>query len=166
MYLQNSEKDTSPLEISILETIFSNMAPSAITETTQAQPKKEVVSYDINLPYKPISDAEKDRAKGRTEYPEYLPTWDEMWFEDCPEFEFNDPGLRADKNKPNLLQAGVKMHDITPKMGTVLTGVKLEELNNEAKDELALLVSERKIIVLRDQQGFLETGPGFQQDFM
>ena len=142
------------------------MAPSAITEIPQPQPKKEVVSYDINLPYKPISDSEKDKARGRTEYPEYLPTWDKMWFEDCPEFEFSDPGLRANKNKPNLLQADITMTDITPKMGTILTGAKLEELNDAAKDELALLISERKIVVLRDQQGFLRTGPGFQQDFM
>ena len=142
------------------------MAPSAIVSLTGGRPKKEFVSYDINLPYKPSTEAEYNKAKGRTDFPEYLPTWDKMWFDECPEFKFFDPALRADPRKPNLFRAGVKMQDVTPKMGTILTGIRLEELGNDAKDELALLISERKIVVLRDQQEFLETGPGFQQDFM
>ena len=142
------------------------MAPSATKDLTDKKEEEGVVSYDINLPYKPQTEAERNRAKDRTEFPEYLPTWDKIWFEECPLFEFNDPGLRADKNMPHLLNAGITMNDITPKMGTIVTGVRLEKLNKEAKDELALLISQRKIVVFRDQKSFLETGPGFQQDFM
>ena len=133
---------------------------------TQAEEKQDVVSYDINLPYKPPTETERENAKARTEFPKYLPTWDKMWFDECPPFEFTDPGLRADKTKPHLLHFGVTMRDVTPKMGTVLAGVKLEGLSSAAKDELAHLISERKLVVLRDQKSFLEAGPGFQQDFM
>ena len=51
-------------------------------------------------------------------------------------------------------------------MGTILSGVKMEELSDAGKDELALLITERKIVVLREQSDFLHAGPQFQQDFM
>jgi len=47
-------------------------------------------------------------------------------------------------------------------MGTILTGVKLETLSREAKDELALLICERKVVMLREQLEFLNSGPQFQ----
>ena len=144
------------------------MALSATTSvTTQEEAEtNNTVSYDINLPYKPTSEAQHASAKARTDFPEYLPTWDKLWFEKCPDFEYHDPALRAEKEMPNLLHAGIQMKDVTPKMGTILTGVKLEELNNAARDELALLISNRKIVVFRDQKSFLQKGPGFQEDFM
>ena len=127
---------------------------------------KEFVSYDINLPYKAPSESQQQHSKRRTDYPDYLPNFDNVWHGELEEFEFSDPALRAHGRKPNVLHEGVSMRDVTPKMGTILTGVKLEKLSDAAKDELALLISERKIVVLRDQRPFLQTGPQFQQDFM
>ena len=127
---------------------------------------EEVVSYDINLPYREQTAAQREHAKLRTEYPDYLPNFDKVWYDKLPEFEYHDPALRACKHKPNLLLPSVVVRDITPKMGTILIGVKLEELSNEAKDELALLMAERKIVVLRDQGRFLQAGPQLQQDLM
>jgi len=139
------------------------MAPSRVDDGN-SEPK---TSYDINVPYHALSEEYEKRIKGRTDFPEYLPVWEDgLWHDDFPEFEFQDPALRADKRKPNLFRDGVKAEPITPRMGTILTGVKLESLSKEAKDELALLISERKIVVLRDQLDFLKTGPQFQVDFM
>ncbi len=45
-------------------------------------------------------------------------------------------------------------------------GIKLETLSPAAKDELALLICERKFVVLREQADFLHSGPQFQVDFM
>lgn len=118
---------------------------------------EEVVSYDINLPYRAPTEAAMESAKERTEFPAYLPTWDRIWFDDLPEFPYEDPALRA-HGTTNLLKEGVRVNKITPKMGTILAGVKLEELDLKAKDELALLISERKIVVLRDQVSFLNAG--------
>ena len=133
---------------------------------TPSNDKEGVVSYDINLPYAPQSEVEHKQARLRTEYPDYLPNFDKVWYDPLPEFEYHDPALRADKSKPHLLRHGISIRHMTPKMGSILTGVKLEELSNAAKDELALLMVERKIVVLRDQREFLKAGPKFQQDFM
>ena len=136
------------------------MAPSRVDD----EPK---TTYDVNVPYKTLSDDYLRQSKDRTEFPEYLPVWEEgVWHDDFPIFEYEDPALRADKSKPNLFQPGVTAKHITPRMGTILSGVKLETLSKEAKDELALLICERKIVVLREQLGFLKAGPQFQIDFM
>ncbi|KAJ7469642.1 alpha-ketoglutarate-dependent taurine dioxygenase [Mycena latifolia] len=88
-----------------------------------------------------------------------------VWFDKLPPFEFLDPALRADKRKPNLLTPTTVMNDITPKMGTVLRNIQLSQLSDQAKDELALLISERKIVAFPDQD-FLDAGPEALQKFM
>jgi sulfonate dioxygenase len=123
--------------------------------------------YDINLPYQPLPEDQNHHIQQRTEFPEYLPVWERgVWFDDFPTFEYHDPAQRADKKKPHLFGPTITVESITPKMGTILTGVKLEKLTDEAKDELALLICERKVVVLRDQLEFLSAGPQFQADFM
>ncbi|KAJ7243749.1 TauD-domain-containing protein [Mycena rebaudengoi] len=121
--------------------------------------EEPLISYDINLPY-------LDGGLGNIKHPQYTPTWDEIWFDPLPPFDFVDPALRADKQKLNLLTASVHVEEITPKMGTVLRNVQLTQLSDQAKDELALLVSERKIVVFPEQQDFIEAGPAVQQAFM
>jgi len=143
------------------------MAPSRSDDQDFESYEEPKVSYDINVPYKPLSGEYELRTKQRTEFPEYLPVWENgLWFDDFPIFEYHDPALRADKSKPHLFTEGVKAIPITPKMGTILTGVKLENLSQEAKDEMALLVSERKVVVCREQLDFLSKGPAFQVEFM
>ncbi|KAJ5080891.1 hypothetical protein N7456_013601 [Penicillium angulare] len=121
------------------------------------------ISYDINIPY---VDVEK-QSKIKTPYPEYLPTWDPMWFEPLPEFEYHDPALRVkDKSKPNLLNGtGAKIHDIQPAIGSVIEGIQLNKLNNAQKDELALMISERKVLAFPDQD-LIDAGPAEQEAFM
>ncbi|KAJ5263869.1 hypothetical protein N7478_011474 [Penicillium angulare] len=121
------------------------------------------ISYDINIPY---VDVEK-QSKIKTPYPEYLPTWDPMWFEPLPEFEYSDPALRVkDKSKPNLLNnTGAKITDIQPAIGSVIEGIQLNKLNNAQKDELALLISERKVLAFPDQD-LIDAGPAEQEAFM
>ena len=138
------------------------MAPAILAD--RSSEPEEPVSYDVNLPYKA---AASKGAKARTEFPEYLPSWDDKEFhEEIGEFKYQDPALHANMQLPLLYQEGVTMTDITPKMGTIVTGLKLEELNDTAKDQIALLVSHRKVVVFRDQLDFLHKGPGFQEEFM
>ncbi|KAI9036937.1 TauD/TfdA dioxygenase family protein [Aspergillus affinis] len=61
-----------------------------------------------------------------------------------------DRGLSADPNLPHLL-ANVKRTDLTPSLGTLLTGIQLSALTDEQKDELALLVAHRGVVFFRDQ---------------
>jgi sulfonate dioxygenase len=119
-----------------------------------------VITYDINLSYHDAS-LEKPVIK----HPEYTPTWNKIWFDKLPPFEFSDPALRANKQKTNLLTSSTVVEDITPKMGTVLRSVQLSQLSDQAKDELALLISERKIVAFPDQD-LIDAGPEAQQKFM
>ncbi|KAK2629348.1 hypothetical protein QTJ16_000168 [Diplocarpon rosae] len=144
------------------------MAPSRLDPqddyAVQEEPK---IVYDINIPYKPQTDEDARHTKGRTEFPDYLPVWEKgQWHEDVPIFDYEDPALRADPEMPHLFAAGVSAQAVTPRMGTILTGLKLETLSPAAKDELALLICERKFVVMREQLGFLNSGPQFQVDFM
>ncbi|KAH8668159.1 putative alpha-ketoglutarate-dependent sulfonate dioxygenase [Tricladium varicosporioides] len=143
------------------------MSPSRMDEDRDYDTPEPKVSYDINVPYMPPTGEYERRIKDRTEFPEYLPVWEkDTCFEPVQGFEYQDPALRADKRKPHLFTPGVKAQAITPKMGTVLTGVKLEDLCQAGKDELALLISERKVVVFREQFNFLSKGPAYQVNFM
>ncbi|KAK3311738.1 alpha-ketoglutarate-dependent taurine dioxygenase [Apodospora peruviana] len=120
------------------------------------------VVYDINLPYTELTP----EANKTTKYHEYLPTWDPIWFEPLKEFEFEDPALRVqDKSLPNLLKDGAKVSHIQPGLGAIIEGVQLNQLDAAAKDELAYLVSHRKVLVFPNQD-IIDEGPAVQQAFM
>ncbi|KUI61325.1 hypothetical protein VP1G_08479 [Cytospora mali] len=63
----------------------------------------------------------------------------------------HDPGARADKEKKALLSAATKVTDLTAHIGTELEGIQLKDLTDQQKDELALLIAERSVVFLRDQ---------------
>ncbi|KAL4879344.1 taurine dioxygenase [Aspergillus karnatakaensis] len=63
-----------------------------------------------------------------------------------------DRGLSADPDLPNLLSdPNVKRVDITPSLGTLITGLQLSTISDAVKDELALLVAHRGVLFFRDQ---------------
>ena len=62
----------------------------------------------------------------------------------------NDPNAKASK--------------ITPTIGTEIRGLQLSKLNNQQKDELALLIAERGVAVFRDQD-FKDIGQEKQKAF-
>ncbi|KAJ7752578.1 TauD-domain-containing protein [Mycena metata] len=121
---------------------------------------ERVITYDINLSYHDDSV-----EKPSMNYPEYTPSWSKVWFDKLPPFEFVDPAHRADEQKSRLLTSSVVVEDITPKMGTILRNVQLSTISDQAKDDLALLISERKIVAFPDQD-FIDAGPAAQQEFM
>ncbi|KAF7953686.1 uncharacterized protein EAE97_001085 [Botrytis byssoidea] len=79
--------------------------------------------------------------------------------------EHHDAGSRADKSKKNLFDAihknNGKIIDLTKNIGTEISGIRLDELTDEQKDELALLVAERSVVFLRGQEGL---SPKVQRD--
>ena len=135
--------------------------PSSAPVLRPKQPKEIPISYDINIPY---IDVDK-KSKISTKYPQYLPSWDPVWFEPLTPFTYNDPALRVrNKSKPNLL-SGAKVTDIQPAIGSVVENVQLSSLSDTAKDELALLISERKVLAFPDQD-LIDAGPDAQESFM
>ena len=86
------------------------------------------------------------------QYPNYLPTWNpEQKYPPLQPFEHHDPGRDADKTFPDLFHPGVKATELTPTIGTEIEGVQISSLSNAGKDQLALLVAQRKVVVFRNQ---------------
>ncbi|GAA5835117.1 hypothetical protein JCM11251_000167 [Rhodosporidiobolus azoricus] len=65
--------------------------------------------------------------------------------------EHVDPGARADKSKKALFAAAKEIRDLTTHIGTEVIGLQLSQLTDQQKDELALLIAERTVVVFRDQ---------------
>jgi sulfonate dioxygenase len=72
--------------------------------------------------------------------------------------EHTDPGARADPAKPHLLTEKTTTHDLSPYIGTEITGVQISQLSTEGLDELALFAAQRKVLIFRDQD-FKDLGP-------
>ena len=82
-------------------------------------------------------------------YPAYLPTRADGYSKPVPvpEFEADEPGLRADPAKESLLRGATRVEKITPRVGTEIRGVQISELDKKGLDELALLAAERGVVV-------------------
>jgi sulfonate dioxygenase len=70
-------------------------------------------------------------------------------------FEHVDPGSRVPDplNNPlsELLADSTRNVEMTPSIGTELEGVQLSRLDARQRDQLAVLVARRKVVVLRNQ---------------
>ncbi|KAI4215644.1 MAG: hypothetical protein LQ351_002113 [Letrouitia transgressa] len=64
--------------------------------------------------------------------------------------EYVDPGSRADPEKKALFK-DVKVTHLTRHIGTELSGIQLAQLTPQQRDELGLLIAERSVVFLRDQ---------------
>ncbi|KAJ7779600.1 hypothetical protein B0H16DRAFT_1829571 [Mycena metata] len=92
------------------------------------------------------------KEKKGPSYPFYYPQFDlNEKFSRIEPFESTDPGSRADPAKPHLLTANTTTHDLSPYLGTEVTGVQISQLTSEGLDELALYTAERKVLIFRDQ---------------
>ncbi|KAF2036263.1 TauD-domain-containing protein [Setomelanomma holmii] len=128
-----------------------------VQEATNAegQPIKLAVAYD-------------DKVHNDSKYAAYLPVYDTTTkFPPTPLFDFTDRGHHADKTKPNLLykdNSALKVTKLTPRVGTEISGLQLSQLSTAQKDELALLIAERGVVVFRNQD-FKDIGPVKQKEF-
>lgn len=104
-------------------------------------------------------------ARDISKYADFLPTWDPK--QKYPPLEFvkyDETGLRADPSFPNILPTEAIVKKITPKFGSEIDGVQLSALTDAGKDELALLVAQRGVLVFRNQD-FATFGPKFAADY-
>ncbi|KAG5640779.1 hypothetical protein DXG03_007233 [Asterophora parasitica] len=123
------------------------MASSA-TETVTVAPVEAVAKQVGTIR---LNAQEKEEVDNGPLYPFYYPRFDiNEKFPPIEIFEFTEPGTRADPAKPNLL-ANATVTDISPYIGTEVTGVQISQLTKEGLDELALYTAERKVLLFRDQ---------------
>ncbi|PHH67815.1 hypothetical protein CDD82_1104 [Ophiocordyceps australis] len=67
-------------------------------------------------------------------------------------FHHHDHGKDADPSFPNLLPPGIaSVSNLTPTIGSQVSGIQLSALSPAGKDELALFVAQRKVVAFRNQ---------------
>jgi len=78
-------------------------------------------------------------------------------------FDHVDPGSRAltHSNPRAFLDNATSIVQITPHLGEEVRGVNLATLDSDGRDQLALEVARRGLVVFRDQQDFIDRGPDF-----
>ena len=143
------------------------------TTTTTSQPSETVsqLRFDTSINYNEnevgsyplLLCTNIDIAQYK--YSHYLPHSKPGLQPPLEEFKHTDPGLRADPAKAALLNApGSSFQEITPAVGTEVHGLQLSSLDSKQKDELALLVAERGVLVFRGQD-FADIGFEKQKEF-
>ncbi|KAH6657822.1 dioxygenase-like protein [Truncatella angustata] len=137
------------------------MAPSV----AEAIPSEGSLSARAQVKLSQAFDAEQHASY---KYRKYLPVYDETTSFPATElFEFSDRALLADKAKPNLLglsDSKIQVTNLTPRVGTEISGLQLSGLTDTQKNELALLIAERGVVVFRGQD-FKDIGIERQKDF-
>ena len=66
-------------------------------------------------------------------------------------YEHIDVATRADLEKKAFFAAIPHRKDMTPNIGSEVRGIQLSQLTKKQKDEMALYVAERGVVVFRDQ---------------
>ncbi|KIY45484.1 TauD-domain-containing protein [Fistulina hepatica ATCC 64428] len=95
-------------------------------------------------------------------YVHLLPVFPSERYPPLTPFEHVDPGFRALSHpNPRSFLDNATVVEITPKLGSEITGVNLVDLDNDSRDQLALEVARRGLLVFRDQQAFLDSDPEF-----
>ncbi|CDK29624.1 unnamed protein product [Kuraishia capsulata CBS 1993] len=110
-----------------------------------------------------------DKDRSLSQHPEFLPSWDpKQKYPKLQPFKHRDRGLFADPQYKNLLAEAtgpIEQLNVTPKLGTeVRSGIQISQLSPAAKDDLALLVAERGVVIFRNQD-FKDKGPEFAKQW-
>ena len=85
-------------------------------------------------------------------YNDFKPSFPDVHWEPYTAIEPpKDRALFADPDKKALFGAATAVKDLTQTIGTELEGIKLGQLTDQQKDELALLVAERGVVFFRGQ---------------
>lgn len=127
-------------------TLYFKMAPTAASSVT-------IEAVDGSA-YKDIRSGSIPLTGEYIRYPAYAPTWEgHGQYSAWEDFEHVDAGSRADKSLKNLFPDGESKYSsaLTPRFGSNVNGVQLSQLSDKGKDELALYVAQRGVVVFRDQ---------------
>lgn len=135
------------------------MAPSAIetiTITERPSVRESLKNNDLGS-YKDLASVgyekeKEEEGENAAKYKHYLPSWDpNEHYEPLKSFEHYEHGKDADTTYPELLGSGATVSDLTPNIGSEVTGVQLSSLSPAGKDQLARYVAERRVVAFRDQ---------------
>jgi len=93
-------------------------------------------------------------------YAHLLPSFDSTRYPPLTPFRHEDPGLRAltHTDPISFLQSATQIQEITPAFGTEIDGLNLTRLSPSERDQLALYVARRGLVVVRNQGDFINSG--------
>ncbi|BEJ11631.1 hypothetical protein CspHIS471_0200910 [Cutaneotrichosporon sp. HIS471] len=119
------------------------------------------IATDLNLSLKDPNPKSNPKPQwfsqtGRpdSEYPykAFLPTWTAETYPPLTEFEHVDPGLAAkDHVNPRAFLSHAEVEEITPRFGSVISGIQLTNLDTDGRQQLALQFS-RRIVGLKEEE--------------
>ncbi|KIW34438.1 uncharacterized protein PV07_01216 [Cladophialophora immunda] len=86
---------------------------------------------------------------------DYLrPRFPDVHWDELTEIPHEDKGVLGHPRFRNLLDAAEDVFDYIPKIGTEITGIKLTQLTDSQKCDLARLVATRGVVFFRNQEDF------------
>ncbi|KAA1468481.1 TauD-domain-containing protein [Dentipellis sp. KUC8613] len=96
-------------------------------------------------------------------YTHLLPFFSADTYPPLTPFEHVDPAARAltHPNPRSFLDNATSVVELTPRLGTEVHGVNLARLDSAGRDQLALEVARRGLVIFRDQQEFIDSSPEF-----
>ncbi|KAF5342697.1 hypothetical protein D9611_001650 [Ephemerocybe angulata] len=128
------------------------MAPVATSEK-QATDIADLKTHAADKLFNPFySPPDIDDGSSDYKFADFKPSFPNLSWEPLKEVEVTERALHADPSKKNLLSAASKVTHLTPAIGVELEGIDLRQLTDQQKDELALLVAERGVVFLRNQE--------------
>jgi len=132
---------------------------TTVTQTIQP------VSAPLKLRATATSDAEANQEPYR--YSHLLPHFSQDHYPPLTPFDHVDPGHRAltHPNPRSFLDSATSVVELTPNLGSEVQGINLAELSSSDRDQLALEVARRGLVVFRNQQDFIDRSPEFYREW-
>jgi alpha-ketoglutarate-dependent taurine dioxygenase len=136
------------------------MAPVATqipATTSVAGKKKPVIEGELDFSSSVIAADVRENNYENYKYKDLVPQYPEINWDPLELVEVRkDRALLADPNNSyaNLFRDATLVRHLNPKIGTEIYGVKLTELDDTQKNELALLLSNRIVVFFKDQEDF------------
>jgi len=72
-------------------------------------------------------------------------------YEAPQQFKNYEHGLDTNPKVPDVLKSGVRKKNLTPTMGSEISGIQISSLTDNGKDRLTLLIAQRMILAFRGQ---------------
>ncbi|TID25598.1 alpha-ketoglutarate-dependent taurine dioxygenase [Venturia nashicola] len=131
------------LQESSIESRLENLS----IKTLKSQKPSPVLNYVPGRAGEPVS-------YDNYEHEDLRPRFPDVHWEPYVETPHTDKGLLGDENFSNLLSSATDVFDYTPKIGTEISGVRLSQLTDAQKNDLARLIATRGVVFFRNQDDF------------
>ncbi|GMM33291.1 sulfonate dioxygenase [Saccharomycopsis crataegensis] len=154
-----SAKHDTPIEEQIRNLIIETKSgvkdTPGLSEANVYGPDPEGLKLLPESARKRFAESGIDISKGYPERPNKsdVPVYvDEAYQVRNQDYPYVERAKNADPEKKALFSAATEVKHLTRSIGTEIVGLQLEDLTDQQKDELALLVAERCVVFFRDQK--------------